>query len=234
MDEEKKDYLLRGLRGKWNDFKSPSFDGYRNDDDIARTALDNGISNYKYIGEELKNNLEFAKEQIQWRAEVYKYLPAKLKNNDEIIGLTLSKKGEVLKHMSDRVKDDKEFVLKAVKNTGSAIEYASEKLRNDKDVASVAINQHPDWYKYCGEKIKEDKEILHNLLTKYQPSLAEEYPMRNTSEKFQKQFNNIGRADIIKTLEKEITDDKRKALYQDIQKKLKPNSDLKPTQQLKI
>jgi hypothetical protein len=147
----------------------------KNDKKIALAAIENGSS--QFISDELKNNLEFAKDV--WNS-TKKLTPKSYSHpenilpplySDSSVWLELAKHSYAIitvrhfKNMSDDLKSNKDFMLKLIKEEAMCFQLASEELRDDDKLAQLAIEGWCFNLQHTSKRIK-DSEKFHELFLK--------------------------------------------------------------------
>lgn len=119
-------------------FEDSIFDDYRNDREIVKIAIEQRPSNFRYAGDEVKDDRNFILEILTSSLSIV----------------------DVLAHSSQRIRADKEVVLEAVKFNGLFLLVASPDLKDDFDVVLLAVQDHGYNLKYASERIRSNKKIV--------------------------------------------------------------------------
>lgn len=128
--------------------------------------------------------------------------------------------------MYEHLRDDKDVVRSAINNSSTEAFYISDKIKDDKEFMLEHLNTNPyTIFQACSDRLKSNKEFVLEVVK------MDESALYFASDEIKRICDG---KNPIEALEKSIDDDKKKALYQDIQKKLKPSAETKPTQSLKI
>ena len=113
------------------------------------------------MGDNLKNNIDFAKKVIAENFRYFKFFGNNIMSNEEICLMT----GE-FEFIDEKLKDNQEFMIKVFKKIeGKAVLYASDRLRNNKDFMYYMIKNDDREsrgyvYRFIGDTLKNDKELL--------------------------------------------------------------------------
>lgn len=144
----------------------------------------------QYVGINLRNNLEIAREALKKSILEWIHVGEKAKNNPEIVMDAVKKSWgneytsfEVLCYATPKFKNDFQTVKVAVMRNGLELKYASEELRHDKRILVTALmSNYKNWepaesydegygieaYRYCifdcfPEDVLENKQLMEEI-----------------------------------------------------------------------
>jgi hypothetical protein len=93
----------------------------------------------RFIPQKYKEDKVYIRIAINNDVSIFKTLSEELRDDYDISYTAISKNGNNLQFASERLRNNKSIVLAAVANHGDAIEFASEELKNDKDILLATV-----------------------------------------------------------------------------------------------
>ena len=130
------------------------------DRELGLVAVNNNISSYKLLRDDLKLDVEIAKALIKSGRLQVSFLPKKLCDVREVIEFYIRTWDGGLHVASPRLCDDKELVLLALNNVPKDIFYVSNRLRGDVDVIKLLVEKDYRLIRYANGDVLNNYEIL--------------------------------------------------------------------------
>lgn len=136
-------------------FSSKFFDNFRNDKDVALTAVKNDSGNMRVLSADFQDNDEIVFAAVSRSGYGLNHSSERLRNNKELVLLALKTCGVCLRYASADLKNDKEVVLAAVLYSGGALQYAGSAPQDDIRIVLAAIKKDNGAFEYASLRIKE-------------------------------------------------------------------------------
>ena len=128
--------------------------------DFIKTIVKNSAEVFLYADEEMKKNLSFVCLCLKSNSEVFKYIPENLKDDKNFLEQAVSYNSGVFKYIPENLKDDKNFMLKVVRYSEYAGESISEKLSKDKTFMMECVKMRADLFAGASLELQNDKELI--------------------------------------------------------------------------
>ena len=171
----------------------------RSDQNIAVMAVENDTDNYKYIGDELKEdpivalaaidyidgsawdhispklkqNKKFTDRALLKCYHVLQFMPEKYRTKADVIRPYIKVNGQLYYHLSDELKYEEEFINYMLETDPSFFEYTPIEIRDSKDWVLKAVNIYGQNLAYVSERLRDDFDVaciaIKNSLKHNQP-----------------------------------------------------------------
>lgn len=206
-------YLIRKLQNKELEFRKLNHI-FRNNSEIAMTAVSVDGINMLYISQRLKKDKAFILQALTSCDDymsIWHFSDDNLKKDKDLALSIVKKTRFALLGMDETLSNDKDIILTAVTHSGDALEYAHQDLKADKDIVIAAVTEWGSSLKYASEELKDDKEVVCSATRCVGIALKEASPRwKYNSKMLIENYKNA--LDMIAT-ESSIIDIDRRLLY---------------------
>lgn len=135
---------------------------YKNDYDIALTAIRGNYTLLKHFPEEFKSDKRIIFESIKYDVNNIQYRSDSIKNDKDFI-LKLAGAGINFEYLPLEYRLDKEMMKEAIDGYEFNIEYCDDSIK-DIDLCYLSVEKDISCFLYFPEHIKNDKKVLFELL----------------------------------------------------------------------
>jgi hypothetical protein len=148
-------------------------DNVRDDDVLARFAVEKSSDNLYNCSDRLRNDADFAKMAIE--TDPYKdsqdcctlrHCSKHLRDSDAFVRFAVETSRFSFEHCSERMRDDYAFARFALEKSCSTFSHCSDRLRNDADFSKMAIEKCPYNFRYCSDRLRDDNAFARFALEK--------------------------------------------------------------------
>jgi len=139
----------------------------KNDFEIVEAAIRNNGAAYKYIGDELKANLESDPTKhksllllaLKTSYFVYCFLDKEKQADPDLALAAVTYNGTQLRYVKGSLNNQFNIVEAAVKQNGLALQYASTDLQGNGDIVKLAVWQNPNALKFASSELQNSAQM---------------------------------------------------------------------------
>ena len=129
------------------------------DKDFATQVIRTTTSGFKYLSNELKDNIYIAVHSLHNQPDNFEQISDRLKVDKDFIFLAMSKELDIFPYLSDEFKDNKNLALASLLISPDNFKHMGDKFKDDKDFALLAVEKNPSCFKHVSDKFKDDKDF---------------------------------------------------------------------------
>ncbi|WP_422408987.1 MULTISPECIES: DUF4116 domain-containing protein [unclassified Endozoicomonas] len=122
---------------------------------------------FEYIADRFKNDIEIAESAIKKQGDLLEYASNHLKNNKSLVTIAVNNCGRAIEYASTDLKNDPAVVLSATRNYAFAFYYAGQTVKNNEALSRKIIKEKPEAMYFATESLKNDKDFVLPLLSRY-------------------------------------------------------------------
>ncbi|WOG25542.1 DUF4116 domain-containing protein [Endozoicomonas sp. 8E] len=122
---------------------------------------------FKYIADRFKNDIEIAESAIEQQGDLLEYASNHLKNNKSLVTIAVNNCGRAIEYASTDLKDDPAVVLSATRNYVFAFYHAGQTVKSNEALLRKIIEEQPEAMFFATESLKNDKDFVLPLLSRY-------------------------------------------------------------------
>ena len=131
----------------------------KNDLELAKIAVKLSPYNFEHVSKELKNDLEFATWAVKAYPHLFESVSKELKNNLEFAKLAVEAYPGNFGYASDELRNDLEFTKWVIEKGPENFQYVSDELKNSLELAKLAVGKHPDNFGQVSDELKGNLEL---------------------------------------------------------------------------
>ena len=156
-----KDFIMSAVREKGADVFYHLKEQWKDDEDVARLAIEASATSFRGCSATLRDNRAFVLFAIQKGAKLHDASPA-LQSDAEMCRAAGQ---DIHLHFAPQaLRDDFEFVKKAVSTQGSDLQYASPALQDSYDIVLAAVRHSGEGFLYASPRLRKCEELAREAL----------------------------------------------------------------------
>jgi len=119
---------------------------------------------FQYVGDKLKDDLEFVKPIVENFGHNIQFVSDRLKNNVELAKSAVENDYNVFNKINEELRDNKELCLTYLNKSSNHFPAMGVSVRSDMDVVKLAIKDNPNNIKFAEPSIYDNREKIEELM----------------------------------------------------------------------